>query len=366
MTLVTSLAILLANGLLRALVAGAGIAIACVCFCALAWGGVGGIVRAGVAVAFGVGLALAVWSLLAPRPHPPEAPRPPMPPRPLVEPLTHEQVALGVHPRSLVSTTAGLLAVTDSGLVALQPRPGTDAAQAVPIDGTIAAMAADDAHIVVAYGGDRGGYAAVFDARSYRQLRSMHYSEVPGSVALGDDAAWLCNVTHEKLDRLDLATGAFREYEVPGTPNDVLIAAGAAWVTIAGGWLERIDLASGRITVQRTEDDPEQLTFAFGLIWISHPENRVLTRADPETGAPVGAPIPVRADTHQAAALRGSLFAISGATDMLQRIDPRRARVIGTTRLPTGPSGIVTLGKRLYVTSEGTGTVVPVAVRSRR
>lgn len=365
-TLVTAFAMLLARGWLGTLVCGAGVLTFCLCFCMLAWGRSRGLRRAAAWAGLLAGLGCGAVGLATPDPQASPVQAPPPHHRPLVEPLTDAAVPLGLHARALTRSGAKLLAVTDTGLVEFDPlQPGVSP-KPLPIHGAIAALAADASYIVVAEGGSRSGFVSIFDAQTYRSVRTpLHYSEASGAVALGGGAAWLCNVTHAKLDRLDLQTGAFDEIPVPAAPNDVLVAHGSVWVTIASGWLVRIDLDGGRVRRYPTTADPERMTFAFGTIWISHPQDRVLTRVDPDTGEPVGRPIPVRADTQQLAALHGSLFAVSGATDALQRVDPVRGRVVSVTKLPTDPSGLVARGGRLYVTSEHAGTLVPVTVRPR-
>jgi hypothetical protein len=359
--LAVGLAAVLAHGLKHGLATGIGLGIFCFCFCALSWGPARGAARATLCGFLLLGLGVGVWTMLPARStganDGPSKPRPPVATETVGRPIV-----LGIHPRDLVRGAGGLLAVTDSGIVAFAPTSSVEQPRAQPVarDRAVAAVAADGSRLVVL----GAGFASVYDTRTYRRvLPTLHYSESSGPVAVGDGAAWLCNVTHSKLDRLDLHTGALTEFDVPGVPNDVLLANGAVWVTVASGWLERIDLHTWQVAVYPTEDDPETLLFANGTIWISHPENRFVTRLRPDGGARVGQPVRVRADARAMVAFAGSVFVVSGATDALQRIDPKAQRVVSTIALPLEPSGVVAFGGRLFITSAGRGTAVPVTIR---
>jgi hypothetical protein len=191
------------------------------------------------------------------------------------------------------------------------------------------------------------------------------FGELPGNLAFGPGAAWICNVAHSKLDRLDLSTHTLRHLPVPGPPSDVVVDGARVWVAVQDdrddvGWLVEFDSEGVELGRWRIPPHPGKIAVGFGFVWITYA--REIVRSSEATGHVVGPPIRVAPGTDSLAKYRESMWATSSNADVLQRIDPRKGRVVYHRTVPAQPIGIVVSADRLFTASAQQDTLVQLTV----
>jgi hypothetical protein len=310
------------------------------------------------------GVAMCVVVLLS-TPAKPDAPPRESTPRKQPAPADHvvhvgKPINVGLGPDQLAVAGDELWISTTSNVARIDsrhdgaPRVGLSVAGAYDIAGS-------GRRIVVV----RHGHASRFDTSTRRRIgKSIAFSEGPGHVAAGFGAAWICNRTHWKLDRWDLATGAFRPIPLPGIPVDVVVGGGAVWVSLQSGVVVRVDPETNEVNQISTEQGPGPMAFGLGKLWVAHPRLRVVTRIDPARLEKVGRNVKVGPDVRALTVLRGSVWAVSAGADQVQRIDPGTARVADRYKVGAEPRDVVTLGGRLFVSSANESTITPIDVRT--
>lgn len=307
-------------------------------------------------VALVVGLGFCAWATSSkPRDPPPPAQRDTRGSRWL---RVGSSVSVGVRPTRVVGASDGLWVATASGLVHFDPRRGVTSPDVVSFPAHPFDLAAAGRLLVVVH----GGHVSLIDTVTRRRTRdTLHFSESPGRVAAGFGSAWICNETHAKIDRWDLRTGAFKPIPVPGTPTGVLVTAGSVWVAVQQGWVVRIDPRTGEVVARiPTEEGPGALAFGFGRLWVAHPRSRRVTQIDPELAREVGRAVIVGPEVRALAVLKNSVWAVSGATDQVLRIDPHRGRVVARVHVDPEPTALTAFADRLFVSSANAGTVTPI------
>jgi streptogramin lyase len=176
-------------------------------------------------------------------------------------------------------------------------------------------------------------------------------------VALTPGVVWLCNETHSKIDRFDWRSGDFKPIDSPGVPRRIRAGRGRVWATVDDGWILRVNVRTGEVHRWPVRRDPDAFAIGFGYLWVSHPDLRLVTKVDLHTGREVGRPIHVTGDVRAVEATARSVWLAGGATNRLQRIDPRTGKVEDTVHVEGTPSDLDTADGRLYVSLLESGTV---------
>lgn len=135
-------------------------------------------------------------------------------------------------------------------------------------------------------------------------------------------------------------------------PCGIAAAAGAVWVTTAGGRLLRLSPTTGRI-VGRTKLDPTPcgITIAYGSLWITT-ASALLDRVDPRTGRIVAA-IQVTSGEYPAIAASGAIWVSDPNDNVVIRIDPNTNKVADAISTPgIEPAGLVYADGALWVGDE--------------
>ncbi len=118
----------------------------------------------------------------------------------------------------------------------------------------------------------------------------------PHDPAVGPDGAlWFTEQMANKLGRLDLATGTFKEYSLVEGKNSgphglVADQEGNIWYTANfGGYIGKLDPRTGKVTEYKmpdeSVDDPHTAVFdARGILWFTAQGGNAVGRLDPRTG----------------------------------------------------------------------------------
>lgn len=269
-------------------------------------------------------------------------------------------VAVGLQPKALAVSGNRLWFVIDHdfGSLGLPDPVGSPVTR--PVTGRPYDIAARGGVVAVV----SGGWLGLFDSRTLDRLRDpQQFSEAPGPVAIGYGAVWIGNQTHSKVNRVDLGPKPQIDLNVTGPPNSILVAGRAVWAASDDGWITEIDPFTLRVWRIRIPDGPKAMAYGFGRLWVSHPQARIITRVDPRTRKVVGGEIAVSPDVRALALAGRFVWALSGSTDRIQRIDPKTGRVTGDTPVPSGSSDLVSYHGDLYVASENEGTVTRIRLR---
>jgi hypothetical protein len=299
-----------------------------------------------------------------------QAPEPVKPPRrgpARTEKVGAPAVTIGLNPRSADFDGDRIWSVTDAGPVSFRATLPHEAPHPLPMSNEIYDLAADGDYVAITHGGE----FSLLGANTGRLIDRVAFSDAPGKVELGFGAIWACDVSASKVDRFDTHDRVLNEIPVPGRPVAITRDRDAVWVGVDRGWVVSVNPRTIRVErVFRTGQHPDALLVAFGAVWVSHSATRTVTRIDLATSDTTVRR--VRADTTELAAFGDSVFAVSTATDHLQRLDSESAVVTSTLPLPEAPSDIVATDEALYVLTRRLGSALPIVVgaahpvRSRR
>jgi streptogramin lyase len=238
----------------------------------------------------------------------------------------------------------------------------------------------------------------------------------PGSVAAGSDRVWVANAHDGTLWRINPATGDAVRMASVGTPRDVTIHAGRAFVASdgpqlfggnvaaynarGGGRLDGLDLnacsvtsgpgvgvwASGcpnvehlRFTNDLKVDRQLMLPFAeprtagtlracqcdmavgFGAVWVvGDALDPRLWRIDPTPGR-VTATIPLPFAPRSVATGEGGVWVTSPLDDVVARVDPETNRITATVDVGRGAAGVAVGAGAVWVANQLDGTVTRIS-----
>jgi DNA-binding SARP family transcriptional activator len=236
--------------------------------------------------------------------------------------------------------------LTYSALAAVVPSTGTvDAAVALPgvsrvaVDGGLAWVAGDDSRTVSAV-----------STRTRRLVRTVPVGVFPSDIAAGGGSLWVVDGARGRVLRIQPSYGRildrlrFRPSGVaPGDrfgfdPTSVAVADGAAWITDGGRRLLRAG-ADGPIESIPAGRSLVGVAAGAGGVWAISGESAEVLRIDPRTRK-VTMRLPL-VDTPglgsgfpRAIAAGGAyVWVLNGNTGSLTKLDPRARSVVSTTRV---------------------------------
>jgi YVTN family beta-propeller protein len=157
--------------------------------------------------------------------------------------------------------------------------------------------------------------------------------------------------------RIDPSTNSVTaRIAVGGNPEDVVLAAGAAWVPNENGTVSRIDPATNAVTARiRVGADPDNAVFCRGRLWVSSLRGPRLYVLNPATNA-AAARVRVGTGTVGLACSR-ALWVANYDTGQVLKIDLRRRRVLRRIDVGVQPREVELGAGALWVSNQGSGTV---------
>jgi DNA-binding beta-propeller fold protein YncE len=227
--------------------------------------------------------------------------------------------------------------LTYSALAAIAPRTGiVEAAPALPGVGRVALT---ERRVWV--GGDDSQTVSAVDARTRRQVLTVPLGMFPSDIAAGGGSVWVVDGAHGRVARIDASYGGIAEtYRFKPT---------------------------GDAPADRFGSDPTSIAADDDGAWITDGGARLLRAAGSSLESiPVGLPLV------GVATAAGAVWAISGETAEVLRIDPRTRQV--TMRLQTVdepelesafPIAIAATGDLVWVLNANTGSVTKIDPRTR-
>ena len=141
-----------------------------------------------------------------------------------------------------------------------------------------------------------------------------------------------------------------------GNPEDVVLAAGAAWVPNENGTVSRIDPATNAVTATiRVGADPDNAVFCRGRLWVSSLLGPRLYAIDPARNAVAAR---VRVGTGSVGlACAGVLWVANYNTGRVLKLDLSRRRVVRRVTVGVQPREVELGAGALWVSNQGSGTV---------
>jgi DNA-binding beta-propeller fold protein YncE len=101
---------------------------------------------------------------------------------------------------------------------------------------------------------------------------------------------------------------------------------------------------------------PEAVAVGFGRVWVTNDLGTVST-LDPGTGAVIGSPISVGADTDGVSISSDAVWAVALYGRTLARIDPVSREVVTRVQTPGQASGVLVAGGSVWVSNYDLATV---------
>jgi streptogramin lyase len=182
---------------------------------------------------------------------------------------------------------------------------------------------------------DGAGTLARIDPHANRVTRRIRLRPGLLSVTRGFGRLWAINYKRNSLARVDPATGRFRTVRVGAVPFDVLAAFGRVWVTAwEAGRLVEVDPHSLRVVRRiRIGARPAGLRAAGGKVWVGFGRDATaIASVDPKTARIAWFPVGVRSPTWFVAGTRD--LWIEADDNVLLRLDPSSRNV--TAKLTVG------------------------------
>jgi hypothetical protein len=256
-------------------------------------------------------------------------------------------------PVQLAAVGSTLWSVSDSGLLAVDPRTGTIVARpAMPYASPVRIAAGAGALWVasVANGYGEGAVTRIDGRRRRATTRLRLRRQGVYDVCAGGGAAWAVvgPARGRRVARLDASGGRTRFVGLGAEPAWCAADGGGAWVTTEDGRLLRVDGRTSGVSEVRGARGLSQLTVGRGAVWALGPG--AIVRVDARTEAVTR--IALRGMSFAIAAGRSGVWALvspsTGPTSLV-RVDLRTGRVDARRRLPGTPTSVLETRDALWV-----------------
>jgi YVTN family beta-propeller protein len=277
-------------------------------------------------------------------------------------------IAVGRGPDGIAVDDAGSVWVTnaqDDTLTRIDEKSGRIAGAPIP--------AGDDPDGVVA----AKGVVWLASAKQGRVLRfetsgdapvpggTIDVGAQPEGIALGRQLVWVANIQDGTVNRIDRASPSVvgAPIGVGGKPTGVFVGS-SVWVTNnADATVTRIDPSTAQvvgapIAVGR---QPRGVIEGEGSVWVANSGDDTVSRLDPATGTPIGKPIKVGRDPRELTVGLGFVWVANNDDNSVTRIDPKTGKVVGTA-IPVGnqPLGIAAGSDSVWVVNHGDDSVTRI------
>jgi len=187
----------------------------------------------------------------------------------------------------------------------------------------------------------------------------------PEGIALGRQLVWVANIQDGTVNRIDRASPSVvgAPIGVGGKPTGVFVGS-SVWVTNnADATVTRIDPSTAQvvgapIAVGR---QPRGVIEGEGSVWVANSGDDTVSRLDPATGQPIGKPIKVGRDPRELTVGLGFVWVANNDDNSVTRIDPKTGKVVGTA-IPVGnqPLGIAAGSDSVWVVNHGDDSVTRI------
>jgi YVTN family beta-propeller protein len=187
----------------------------------------------------------------------------------------------------------------------------------------------------------------------------------PEGIALGRQLVWVANIQDGTVNRIDRASPSAvgAPIGVGGKPTGIFVGS-SVWVTNnADATVTRIDPSTAQvvgapIAVGR---QPRGVIEGEGSVWVANSGDDTVSRLDPATGRPIGKPIKVGRDPRELTVGLGFVWVANNDDNSVTRIDPKTGKVVGTA-IPVGnqPLGIAAGSDSVWVVNHGDDSVTRI------
>jgi YVTN family beta-propeller protein len=187
----------------------------------------------------------------------------------------------------------------------------------------------------------------------------------PEGIALGRQLVWVANIQDGTVNRIDRASPSVvgAPIGVGAKPTGIFVGS-SVWVTNnADATVSRIDPSTAQvvgapIAVGRL---PRGVIEGEGSVWVANSGDDTVSRLDPDSGQPIGKPIKVGRDPRELTVGLGFVWVANNDDNSVTRIDPRTGKVVGTA-IPVGnqPLGIAAGADSVWVVNHGDDSVTRI------
>jgi YVTN family beta-propeller protein len=163
-----------------------------------------------------------------------------------------------------------------------------------------------------------------------------------------------------------LSSGADRQYKtirVGKAPADIAVGNGGIWVANQGSnTVTRINPVSNlpQGAPIRVDKSPYRITVGTGAVWVASGLNRTVSHIDAGSSKIVGRPVPTATDPFAIAADQGSVWIANGFKDTVTKVDPAKNAVTATIPVGKEPADLAAADGVLWVANDKSGTVTRI------
>jgi hypothetical protein len=263
-------------------------------------------------------------------------------------------IELGLNAGPIASAGNGVWGAISTGLVHVHPG-AAGYPQGTPLKDDIAEVAAWRRTLAIVR---NDGSLRFFSVTARKNVGGpITFSEASGRVVVNSEAAWVCNQSHSKIDRIDLGTHVLAHLNSPGVPQDIESGSDGVWATTSNGWLLHTRPKSESPLRLHVPDAAGQLAIAHDVVWVDVTRSRQLVAVDKSDGhqaATVAAP----ADVEDMLIANGWLWIAATANDQIWAINLRTLDILKAKL--RAPTRLIRYGAQVYVSTAN--ALVPLAV----
>jgi DNA-binding beta-propeller fold protein YncE len=190
----------------------------------------------------------------------------------------------------------------------------------------------------------------------------------PEGISLGRQLVWVANIQDGTVNRIDRASPSVvgAPIGVGAKPTGIFVGS-SVWVTNnADATVTRIDPSTAQIVGApiAVGRQPRGVIEGEGSVWVANSGEDTVSRLDPRTGRPIGKPIKVGRNPRELTVGLGSVWVANNDDNSVTRIDPRSGKVVGTP-IPVGnrPLGIAAGSDSVWVVNHGDDSVTRIEPR---
>lgn len=270
-------------------------------------------------------------------------------------------LAVNSSPTGLAVARDGVIWVTSTAAgTVFRINPKTDALTEIPVGREPAAVTvAPDGSVWVANSGD--GTVSRINPGSDSVVATVRVGAGPSALVATPSAVWVANTLNGSVTKIGLSSGrVLTTIPVGSEPAGIAAGGGSIWVANQGdGTVDRLDPTTGApLTAPITVGSgPLNVAFGDGAAWVVNNIDGSLSRIDAQSNSVTT--IPVGQGPFDVVVGPGQVWVSVEYGHAVTEIDPNPAKlsIVRTTRTDSAPLGLALARGRLWVATDGIGTV---------
>jgi peptide/nickel transport system substrate-binding protein len=237
--------------------------------------------------------------------------------------------------------------------------PTTHAVTQIPVgNDPVAVAVAPGGSVWVANSGD--GTVSRVSPQSDRVVgQPIQVAAGPSALVATGNAVWVANTLNASVSKIDVASDrVVAKISVGAEPAGIAAGGGSIWVADQGdGMVYRLDQQTGAQVAAPVPvgNGPVGVAYGDGAAWVVNSTSGTLSRIDAQSNSV--ATIPVGKGPYAVAVGPSAVWVSDEYGNAVAQVDPVKLTVVHTTRTNSAPLGLALAGRRLWVATDGLGSI---------